>query len=55
MQAPLAIATFGPNDKVLYLCLLPGAEFQIGFANFVGSFAGDLKVNRLQSGVGHPE
>ena len=51
MQAPLAVATSDPNKKVLYLCLT-GAEFQVGFASFIGSFAGNLKVDRLHSGVG---
>ncbi|OKO66912.1 hypothetical protein AC630_41085 [Bradyrhizobium sp. AS23.2] len=54
MRVPLAIPTSEPNEKILYL-RLPGAEFQVGLANLVGGVAGDLEVDRLESGVYQPE
>src|SRR5262249_42640251 len=46
MQTPPTIRAFEPDDKVLCLCL-PG----VGFANLVGSVAGDLEVGGLESDV----
>ena len=44
MQTPPAIRASEPDNKVFCLCL-PG----VGFANLVGSVAGDLELSGLES------
>ena len=46
MQTPPAIRASEPDNKVFCLCL-PG----VGFANLVGSVAGDLELSGLECEV----
>src|SRR5947209_7330160 len=54
MQPPLAVATSEPDNKIFYLCL-PGAEFQVGLPNLVGSVATDLKIDGFERDIGQPK